>query len=616
MTAELLDLAETVGRFTAEELAERERREAAARDHLKNLNVEANVVDYPETEETKPTDTKPRTNFILVENKPHFQVESGEGEYTFAHLADDDIQFTDHVGDYEPQPLPVVNGKPLRLVLMPDAGVRNAKLNTPAQLFERLRDHLAKYVDLSPLDFELCIYYIIFSWFSALVNVVGYLRLLGDTGKGKSRALKLIGDLMFYAILCSGASTFSGIARTKEKYKGTLIIDEADISGDASNTLIKYLNLGFERGKFFIMSDKKNPRVQDIFDPFCPKVIAMRKPYEDNATEGRLLSISMHETGNKAMPIILPDNYEAETQQLRNDLCLFALHNWANVDGRRMTDMAEINIEPRLKQLGMPLSIIFQLWPEGEARFIEYLINRQQEIRRIRATSWDGTLVNTVIQLATGEIDLPQEFDKYKVGNLPAAITPGMVAKISGSTAKSATKQLAGCGFEVDIKLCNTDGIDKTMTVRAYQVPDSKTWCEILSRYYISNEDPAPEIPKNLRGKFYQEITNITNITQKDIPTSPVVDIKEGVSGVSFMPKSVISVISVINDGPPEEPPGLVAPRGNIIELWNSKGRPVVHVTPGDLCEDLELLLSDGAISPRNVEAINKWYADNGGQVA
>jgi len=536
-------------RFTPEEQAERELRYETARDHLKNLNVDADVADNPETE-TKPTDTKPRTNFILVENKPYFQVESGEGEYTFAHLADGDIQFIDRVGDYEPQPLPVVNGKPLRLVLMPDVDVKNVKLKTPAELFDKLKNHLTRYVDLSPLDFELCIYYIIFTWFSALVNVVGYLRLLGDTGKGKSRALKVTGDLMFYAILCSGASTFSGIARTKEKYKGTPIIDEADIAGDASHTLIKYLNLGFERGKFFIMSDKKNPRVQDIFDPFCPKVIAMRKPYEDNATEGRLLSISMHETGNKTMPIILPDSYEVETQQLRNDLCLFALRNWANVDGHRMTDMAEINIEPRLKQLGMPLSIIFQLWPEGEARFIEYLINRQQEIRRIRATSWDGTLVNTVIQLATGEIDLPQEFDKYKVDRLPAAITPGMVAKISGSTAKSATKQLAGCGFEVDIKLCHVDGLDKNMTVRAYQVPDSKTWREILSRYYISNEDSTPEIPKNLRGKFYQEITHITNITQKDIPSSPVVDIKEGVSGVSFMPKSVISVISVINDGP------------------------------------------------------------------
>ena len=483
----------------------------------------------------------PRSNFVLDEGLPYFQVDFGDGQYRFAHLVRDAVQFSDFVGDYEPQPLPLVNGKPLRLVIMPDSEVANTRLPKPGELFERLKRHLTHYLDLSPLDFELCIYYVIFTWFSAKVDTLGYLRLLGDTGKGKSRALKVVGDLTFYPIIASGASTFSGIARTKEKFKGTLIMDEADIAGNASHQLIKYLNLGFERGKIFILSDKKNPRQQDYFDPFCPKVIAMRQPFGDNATEGRLLSISMHETGSKTIPIILPHHYEAETQKLRNEIARFVLQHWHEVEGNNMLALSDLNIEPRLKQLAMPLSIIFQLWPEGRERFIEYLLRRQQEVRRIRATSWDGTLVNTVISIAQGEIDLPIELQQYRGENgMPTAVTPSMVAKTAGSTAKTATERLVGCGFELEVKRVKVGDTEKTKTVRAYSVPDGKAWLEILSRYYISNDDAKAEVPDNLKGRFYTDVTEITDVTvlgQENTP--PRKD-----DGVLFRAKSVTSETS------------------------------------------------------------------------
>jgi len=458
----------------------------------------------------------PRSNFVVNEGKPYFQIDLGNGEYRFAHLVNNAIQFQDFVNDYEPQPLPLINGKPLRLVLMPNGDISHAQSNIPNCLFDKLKSHLQQYIDLWELDFELCVYYVIFTWFSPKSDTLGYLRLLGDTGKGKSRALKVVGDLTFYPIISSGASTFSGIARTKEKFRGTLIIDEADIAGEASHQLIKYLNLGFERGKIFILSDKKNPRNQDYFDPFCPKVIAMRQPFRDNATEGRLLSISMHETADRQIPIILPANYEDDTQNLRNELCRFALENWHVVDGGKMLDLSDLNIEPRLKQLAMPLSIIFQLWPTGQDKFIEYLLKRQDEVRRIRATSWDGTLVNTVIQLARGEIELPLEFQSLCFNDAPAAVTPGMVQKVAGGTPKSATERLVGCGFELEIRRVQIGG-GKTKTVRAYNVPDKRAWAEIVNRYYVNNDDALPEIPDNLRGRFFIDdtpgVTDVTDVT-------------------------------------------------------------------------------------------------------
>lgn len=481
----------------------------------------------------------PKSNFVISDTgEPHFQVDMGEGIYRYAHLVGDSIQFKDSVGDYEPQPLPRPYGRPLRLVLMPDGGVSKCQWLSVEALFGKIKAHLQRYLDLAELDFDLCVFYIIFTWFSGKVETLGYLRVLGDTGKGKSRALKAVGELCFYPIVASGASSFSGIARTKEKFQGTLMIDEADLAGDASAQMIKYLNLGFEKGKIFILSDKQNPRNQDYFDPFCPKIIAMRQPFKDNATEGRLLSISMRETTNRRIPIIVDDAYETAAKELRNQLARFALERWHDVDGTQMLDMTNLNVEPRLKQLAMPLSIIFQLWPEGQDTFIEYLLRRQTEIRRIRATSWDGTLVNTVIQLANGEVELPLGFENYQIDSLPVAITPTMVSKTAGCTAKSATERLTGCGFQLEIKRSEVG--EKTKPIRAYAVPDNRTWNEIIQRYYVNHDDPMPEPPKCLKGKCYVTVTDVTDVTDFGLEITPTGD-----DGVVFRPQSVTTVTSV-----------------------------------------------------------------------
>ncbi len=165
-------------------------------------------------------------------------------------------------------------------------------------------------------------------------------------------------------------------------------MDEADTSGDKESQLVKYLNLGFERGKYYVLSDKQNPRLQEFFDPFSPKILAMRQPFSDNATEARVLSISPHETTNPSIPIILPDDYYTKMQRLRNEVALFTLHHFDAVKGSNMVNFNDLDIEPRLRQLAMPLSIVCQLWPKGDKLFRDYLIRRQNEVRKGRSLSW------------------------------------------------------------------------------------------------------------------------------------------------------------------------------------------------------------------------------------
>ncbi|MFC2032693.1 DUF3854 domain-containing protein [Chloroflexota bacterium] len=497
-------------------------------------------------------------NYFLIDDQLYLEVRKYNGDYCFVSLDNKgSIKLLPEIvlkgQTIKPRPLPQLEGKAISIVGMPDEGIVHCRLLNAANLYSKIVAHLATYVDLLPLDLQLCAYYVLFTWFYQKVDTLGYLRFIADTGKGKSRAQKVVGDVCFYPVSASGASSFSGTARLNNRWHGTLVIDEADIGGDKEHQFVKYLNLGFERGKYYVLSDKQNPKFQEYFDPFSPKILAMRQPFRDNATEGRLLSISTHETSNKDIPIILPPNYQSETQQLRNELALFSLQNWGKVDGRKMIGFRDLQIEPRLKQLAMPLSVIFQLWPEGSHRFKEYLLKRQTEVRKTRSFSWEGSLVNLVIAVATGNLSLKEEFaDYYTTGEaIPQAITPTMVAKQIRTSAKSVTQGLHSVGFEVEWRSITVNQLsdETTKRVRAYCLTDYRIWQEIISRYYYSEEKKPIEIPAVLKSSKYVGRVEETVPTVPSVPTATDDD-RSGTDGTDgTLPRTQQSALKVAEKG-------------------------------------------------------------------
>jgi hypothetical protein len=458
-------------------------------------------------------------NFLYANNRLYLEVRQSDGGYGFAYVdGQGRVKITPELPisgqAVKPRLLPTIEGKEIDIVGMPDENISAARLLSPKELYKKIKEHLACYIDLPELDLELCVYYILFTWFYPKVKTLGYLRFLADTGKGKSRTQKVVGDLCFYPVFASGASTFSGIARLNNRWRGTLIMDEADTSGEKEHQFVKYLNLGFERGKYYVLSDKQNPRLQEFFDPFSPKILAMRQPFKDNATEARVLSVSPHETTNPNIPIILPDDYYLEMQQIRNEIALFVLHHFNEVEGSRMVVFDSLDIEPRLRQLAMPLSIICQLLPQGTESFRLYLTRRQEEVRKVRSLSWEGSLVNLVHSIASGDTDLEEEFTSYydsKTGNIQA-VTPTMVARLVKSSAKLVTQTLTGVGFEVEWRWVelNRNGETVKKRTRAYCIPDLQTWAEIISRYYYSEDgEEAHTIPEVLKSQRFYRVTGV-----------------------------------------------------------------------------------------------------------
>lgn len=482
------------------------------------------VQDVPEAKEE---DTARILPFFEKDGRLYLDAIDTGGVFGFVHEHEKEIRFVSTVFDngdaIKPAVLPVHHDtrETVFVVGVPRADlVRAAPLLSPVDLYARLDKHIKKYCDMPDKDRELCIYYCLYSWFYTKCQTSPYLRFLGDTGKGKSRLTEVVSDLCFYPIKATGSSTTSGLMRFHERWRGTLVIDEGDLRGGAEDPLVKFLNVGFEHGKYIILSDTNDPTRQLIFHPYGPKVLAMREPFKDNATEGRCLSYSPYETHRKDIPPELSPEYHAEVSELRAGIARFVMHYWQAVDGNKMMEYGDLDIERRLLQMARPVSVVLQLFPDGQARFIEYLKHRQQEIKRTRSQSWEGSLFNHAYSLAVG--------DESVDGVIPEAVTARDIAEAFKVKSGRVTQILSSIGFETEtdhITIGRKDGSISRRTIRKLVVPSHQVWREITRRYWFREDDTRPPTcPDNLRGsRWIDPQMKLPTPARTSVPTVPTV---------------------------------------------------------------------------------------------
>jgi hypothetical protein len=231
-----------------------------------------------------------------------------------------------------------------------------------AQLIADIQAYLHRYVDLSDQFEKIASYYVLLTWVYDAFNELPYLRLRGDFGSGKSRALIVVGSLCYKAFFASGASTVSPIFHTLDTFRGTLIFDEADFRfSDEKSELVKIFNNGNAKG-FPVLRTAMTLKKE--FDPrafivYGPKIVAMRRSFEDRALESRFLTEEMGQRPLRAgIPINLPDRQKDEALALRNQLLSyrFQVLERVHVD----ETLADPSLSPRLNQILIPLLSIVE----------------------------------------------------------------------------------------------------------------------------------------------------------------------------------------------------------------------------------------------------------------
>jgi hypothetical protein len=241
-----------------------------------------------------------------------------------------------------------------RAILLPEEA---EDYESVTELCARIGGYLYKYVDLSESFREIATCYVLLTWVYDAFNELPYLRLRGDFGSGKTRALTVIGSICYRPFFASGASTVSPIFHTLDFFGGTLILDEADFRfSDEKSELVKIFNNGNVRGfpvlrTAITLKKEFDPRA---FNVYGPKVIAMRKAFEDEALESRFLTEEMGQRKLRSdIPINLPKEQEEEARALRNQLLQYRFNTLDNI--KLKEHLVDDEFSPRLNQILVPL---------------------------------------------------------------------------------------------------------------------------------------------------------------------------------------------------------------------------------------------------------------------
>jgi len=262
------------------------------------------------------------------------------------------------------------------------------------ELIADIRAFLHRYVDLVQSFEEIAAYYVLLSWVYDAFGELPYLRLLGDYGTGKTRALLAIGSLCYKPFFASGASTVSPIFHMLDAFGGTLILDEADMPfSDAKADLVKILNNGTVKGIPVLRTVLTKQREFNpyAFQVFGPKLIAARERFQDHALESRFLT---QETGNRPLradiPIHLPRRFSEEALLLRNRLLHFRLSTYFKIKPDIAALMA--GADPRLNQTSLALLSLVDD-PSARASLQAYLLAQYALDGQDRADSSEGRVL-------------------------------------------------------------------------------------------------------------------------------------------------------------------------------------------------------------------------------
>lgn len=267
-------------------------------------------------------------------------------------------------------------------------------------LMAELQAYLYRYIDLSPSFLRIASCYVLLSWVYDAFNELPYLRLRGDYGSGKTRALIVIGSVCYKPFFASGASTVSPIFHTLDTFRGTLIFDEADFRfSDEKAELVKIFNNGNVRG-FPVL--RTAITLKKEFDPraflvYGPKIVAMRNSFQDKALESRFITEEMGQrTLRSDIPINLPESQAEEAQSLRNKLLMYRFQTLEHVEIN--PELIDPNLSPRLNQILVPLlSIIEDETLRKELR--EAAKGLEQDMRTEKSSTPEGELLTLLAEL-------------------------------------------------------------------------------------------------------------------------------------------------------------------------------------------------------------------------
>ncbi len=441
-------------------------------------------------------------NDMLIE-----QIYNEQKGVGFAVWDGKEVKYEKHINfdgiDYVPITAQEVQKK---AILLPTSA---EEYGTDEELDNEIRSFVTKWLDVPNDVLQFAVWNIKRSWVYDKFHTLNYLRALGDTGMGKTRFLDTLGSIHYKPIATSGATTSAPIFRIIEKWKGTLIMDEADFSkSDEAQDIIKIINMGYEKGKWVMRCDKENHNAVDFFDPYCPKILATRKVFQDKAVESRCITQVMRGT-NKKVPLNLNADFFDTAQKLRNKLLMWRFRNYHTIDVNKEIDLG-LELEPRVMQIVNTFVSMFGDDTKQLEVFKTFIKKHQEELIDERKSSFAGSIVEAIHNLISNGIwDISSQ----------DIIDDGGLTDFKGNPLKprGLSSQLKSLGFgksivkKIDEKAKRCLPLDKELLVNLFKRYGYEVTVVTVDRGTLEIQNT---LPKDKRGLLSNNRNHRNSVTE------------------------------------------------------------------------------------------------------
>ena len=284
-------------------------------------------------------------------------------------------------------------------------------------------------------------YYVLLTWVYDSFNALSYLRAMGEPGAGKSELMRRVGYICYRLMVASGANTTASLFRATEMYRGTVFIDEADLydGGEPSNDMVKFLNQGAMRGNPIWRLEEMttaNGREYEVatFDVFCPKLIAMRRDFKDDAVGSRCLTLKLMprepvELKSRGIRLYIDEEFREKARHIRNLLLRWRLQMW-QPEIEVSEELMDLDISSRLNQVTMPLKALAADDPSLQEEIVKFLRQYNQEMVLTKSMTLGARVVEAMWKIYT-DVDYREKYLIVGTEGSDELLMIGDVAKVA-----------------------------------------------------------------------------------------------------------------------------------------------------------------------------------------
>jgi len=221
------------------------------------------------------------------------------------------------------------------------------------------------------------------------------LAIRGPSGSGKNRLANLLRFLSYHPFFDVSTYRIPSLYRPLDMWKGTLVVDEGDLSNTNENSELTHFLNARATGTPIGRQNPDNPSKSDAFESFGVTIITQRRHFEDNATEGRTLPYTSDISTNRSLPTLETEDMISRGRDLQDKLLYLRMKYWQQITVEKTLWIENVS-DHRLNSALLPIMALSKQAPMVLDIVKDIIVPIAKERKKVKAQSDDGIVVNAL----------------------------------------------------------------------------------------------------------------------------------------------------------------------------------------------------------------------------